>query len=370
MIIGIDISQIVYHTGVSRYTKELVRNLLRLDKKNSYKLFAGVWRQREAIDEYLQSLTSEGLSFQSYVKLFPPMLADRVWNSLHLFPIERFTGKVDVFHTSNWAQPPTKAVKVSTVHDITPILYPETHTKKVIQNFTRNVRLVRKECAVVLADSKATKQDLVTHCGFSEDTIKVIYLGVTSEFEPVTNNVSLRKVKDRYGITGEYLLSVGTQEPRKNLSKVVEAFTKLNPDMQLVLVGKKGWGSEERGVDSKKIIATGFVSDKDLPSLYSNATAFIYPSEYEGFGLPVLEAMACGCPVITSNVSSLPEVAGEAGICVNPHSKEEIMMAIKKVVSDNKIQKQMKEKSLKQAKQFSWEKTAQETLQVYQQAYE
>jgi glycosyltransferase involved in cell wall biosynthesis len=365
MIIGIDISQIVYKTGVSRYTEELVRNLLRIDKNNRYKLFAGVWRQRKIVEDFLRELTTEKLDFESYIKLLPPLAAELLWNDLHLVTIESFMGKVDLFHTSNWAQPPAKAKKVTTVHDLVPILYTEHLVPKIVQNFNNNIKWIKKECERIIAVSESTKADLINQIGISGDQIDVVYSGVSNKFKPVTNALQIEKVKKKYGIEKDYFLTVGTLEPRKNIDKVVEAFEKINnKDLSLVIAGKYGWG-QRQAEDRDRIITTGFVSDEDLPALYSGSKAFIYVSLYEGFGLPVLEAMGCGCPVVTSNVSSLPEVAGGAALLVNPNSAKEIVAAVNKIVEDKELRKKLSKQSLLQAEKFSWKTTAEKTLEVY-----
>ncbi len=367
MIIAIDISQIVYATGVSRYTKELVKNLLAIDKQNTYKLFAGVNKQKQAIQDYLAQLDHLKLTYAPYVKFFPPRVADIVWNQFHFWPIDRFIGKCDLVHTSNWAQPPSQAKKISTVHDLTPLLIPQEHTPQVIHNYQRNLAWISKECDAVIAVSWITKKDLLNHSKVSEDKIKVIYSGIEDKFQLV-DNALITKVRQKYHITQDYLLFVGTLEPRKNLSRVIKAFLKLNhPTLQLVIVGKYGWGQR---LDSEKnqtnIISTGFVPDEELPALYSGAKIFLYPSLYEGFGFPILEAMACGCPVVSSNISSLKEIAQDNAKLINPYKTIEIILAIRQLLTQPELRKNYIEKGLKLAKTFSWQKTATQTLDLYQ----
>ena len=368
MRIGIDISQVVYGTGVSRYTSELVRYLLELDKKNQYFLFAGVWRQRKKVENFLKNLKNKGYKFQSKIVLFPPKVADFVWNRLHIFPIERFTGPLNLFHSSNWAQPPASCPIVTTVHDLTPLKYPQAFDKSAIVSFKRNLYWVKKQAKFIIVDSKRTRKDLIRE-GFNEEKIKVIYLGVSKKFKPVKDKKKIEEIKKKYGIKGDYILSVGTLEPRKNTKRVIDVFTQLTAhNSQLVLVGKHGCGNQSKSQitnHKSQIIFTGFIPDTDLPSLYSGAKLFVYPSLYEGFGLPVLEAMACGCPVITSNVSSLPEVAGNAALLVNPKSTKEIKKAMEKLLTSEKLRKSLVKKGLTQAKKFSWKKTARQTLEVY-----
>ena len=367
MIIGIDISQIVYETGVSRYTQDLVRNLLRVDRKNTYKLYAGVWKQKTKIEEYLASLTSEKLRFQEYLKPLPPKLAEIAFNDIRILGIDIFIGKCDIFHTSNWTQPHTHAKKVTTVHDLTPVLYSQYHTKAVIRNFKKNIALITKECQKVIAVSKATKNDLLNYTQIPAEKIEVVYSGIGDQFKPVRKLDIIQQTLKKYQINSDYLLSVATFEPRKNLKRVIAAFKVLSTSsLTLVLVGKYGWGSDSANIlQQSGIKSLGFVPDQDLPSLYSAASGFVYVSEYEGFGFPVLEAMSCGCPVITSNVSSLPEVGGEAALLVDPQDTQAIKNAMYRISTDKQLYRDLKHASLKQAETFTWRKTAKKTLAIY-----
>jgi glycosyltransferase involved in cell wall biosynthesis len=220
---------------------------------------------------------------------------------------------------------------------------------------------------LVIAISRATRDDLVRLMGVDPERIRVVYPGIDHGLFNVSNAVEQAHLKDlqlRYGIGGRYLLYVGDSEWRKNLRRCLEALQGINPEVKLVLAGKRaltdarlhGW-IEELGLD-KRVILPGFVPDADLPVLYGGAVAFLFPSLYEGFGLPVAEAMACGCPVITSGVSSLPEVAGEAGLLVDPCSVAEIREAMVRVIDDADLCRQLTEAGVRQASRFSWERAA------------
>jgi len=365
MIIGIDISQIVYQTGVSRYTKDLVRNLLLADKDNEYKLYAGVFRQLPLILSFLRQLKNEGTKFKSFIYPISPKLADKFWNQWRLLEIENLIGHIDVWHSSNWTQPRTKAKKITTIHDLTPVLFPNYHDQLVVENFKRNLQLIEKNIDMVAVDSRATKDDLENNSSINRQKITVIYPSVNSIFCQKSKE-SIDNVKKKYKLEKPYILSVGTKEPRKNIKRLIEAFVSLGrSDIELVLVGKHGWGEKivEMGNQIREL---GFVDDEDLSILYSGAEAFVYPSLYEGFGFPVLEAMACGCSVITSNISSLPEVAGEAALLVYPKETKEIANAINTLLNDDKLRQKLVKNGLEQAKKFSWEKTAKEMLKIYQ----
>lgn len=355
MKIGIDISQIVYQTGVSRYTAELVKHLLKIDQENQYFLYAGSLRQRSIIQAFAAQLPRKT---KLVLTLLSPKLADFAWNRFNLLP----PPETDVFHASNWALPRTKSKLITTIHDLTFLKYPQTHTPYSVAAHTRHLNQAKKYADRIIAVSESTKKDLIDY-GIPTEKITVIYEAAGSIFRPVDP----RDVKAKHGLTKPYFLSVGTREPRKNLQRLIEAFSKLptrsDLEVTLVIVGPIGWGESLKIPSNVRFL--GFVPDEDLAGLYSGAKAFVYPTLYEGFGLPVLEALNCGCPVITSNLSSLPEVGGEAAIYVNPLSVAEITQAMAAVRKLN-----LSGKSLTQAKKFSWEKTAKATLKVYQEVYE
>jgi glycosyltransferase involved in cell wall biosynthesis len=360
MKIGIDISQIVYGTGVSVYTQNLVENLLKIDKKNDYLLFGGSLRQKDKLQKFGAKIFS-----------FPPTLADFVWNRLHLFPIENFLGTIDVFHSSDWTQPPTKAAKVTTIHDFGFLKYPEVAHPKIKAVMERRFKWIKKEVDLIIAVSQATKKDIMEILNIPEEKIRVIYEAVSEDVNQVKDQKIIQKVKKKYGLKGNYLLSVATLEPRKNLKRIIKAFYLLKKkDLSLVIVGKPGWDEEisQWGLKNKdqRIIFTGYISHEDKQALYSGGTCFVFPSLYEGFGLPILEAMKCGCPVVTSNLSSMPEVAGKAGILVDPLNVKNIAEGINQAIKDKQ---ELVNKGFEQVKTFSWEKTARETLKVYEEVF-
>lgn len=365
MRIGIDVSQVVYEgTGAATYTKELLKALLSQDHANEYTLFAGSLRLHPKLEKFTQSLPQ---SVTSHFVYLPPTILNIIWNELHFLPVETFMGKLDVFHASDATQPPSKAKKVTTVHDLVAYHFPQTLQKAQVQIQKKRLAWVKKEADAIIAVSEATKRDLITLLEIPESKITVIYEGVSSEF-----NASLRsqyekiaQVRGKYKLPEKYLLNVGTLQPRKNLVRLIEAYKKLKNPPLLAVAGKSGWGKGAEVAKHVKIL--GFVPQKDLPYLYAGAYGFVYPAIYEGFGLPVLEAMACGTPVVTSNTSSLLEVGGDAAIFVDPHDLASIYEAIKQLLTLFETDYQsMQQKGIAHAKQFTWEKAAQETLAVYQ----
>lgn len=271
-----------------------------------------------------------------------------------------------------------KSKKILTVHDLTPLFFPETHTKKFVLVWNTTLKLIRKKIDQVIADSVSTKNDCIKYLHIPEEKIKVIYLGVDKIYHPIDNKSEIRgELERKYNIDSPFILYVGTLEPRKNIPALFKAFSKLRKrmDYKLVIVGMKGWKYKRIFKTIKElqlekhIIFTGYVSEEDIVKFYNIAEVFVYPSIYEGFGLPPLEAMACGCPVITSNTSSLPEVVGDAGILVDPNDIEGLSDKIYEVLSNEDLRNELSEKGPERAKMFSWQKTAKQTWEIYESLY-
>jgi len=296
---------------------------------------------------------------------------------------------VDIYHSPFLSFPsrdllPTKTQRVITIYDLIPIKFPEFFTASQIDLINRAFSKIDADQDWVACISESTRNDFLDFFDGSFDDSRVIVtpLAASEKFYPVKNRELIHSVLRRHGIPPEvpYLLSLCTLEPRKNLKAVISSFAKVvlesrNPDLNLVLVGVKGWKNKDifdeiaKNPDlESRIFLTGFVPDQDLSPIYSGAQCFVYPSFYEGFGLPPLEAMQCGVPVITSNTSSLPEVVGDAGIMVRPDDLDGLCQAIHSVLADNLIRADMASKSLQRAQQFSWSKCADETVKLYKQA--
>lgn len=366
MKIGIDISQIVYGTGVSFYTKNLVENLLKIDKENEYRLFFSSLRQTIPSDFKIKNKKAK------IIKLpFPPTILEPLWNQCHWPSIERLTGKLDVFHSSDWIQPPCSCAKVTTIHDFGFLKFPQTAHPKIKKVMERRLAWVKKEVDKVIAVSQATKKDALEILGLPEEKIKVVYEANPEDLKIIKDKKKIKEVWRKFKINSPYVLSVSTLEPRKNLKRLVQAFGMLaDKNLSLVVVGKQGWGDLGlTNFKSSKVIFTGYVTQAEKAALYSGALCLAFPSLYEGFGLPVLEAMGCGCPVLTSNVSSLPEVAGRAGLLVDPLDVREIAKGLGQMVANKDLRQDLISKGFVQVKKFSWEKVARETLKVYEEVF-
>jgi len=365
MRIGIDVSQIVYQgSGIATYTQKLVENLLQLDQKNDYVLFGSSLRQRQKLKDFVQ-----GKRAMAKLYPWPTLFLEKLWNNLHVYPIEKLIGEVAVFHSSDWLQPPAQAKKVTTVHDVIPFKYPASFSPRgghdIVANQQRRLAWVKKEVALVMVDSQATKDDVLEILGIPAQKIRVVRLAADASFRPQPT-AKIEQIKEQYGIKGDYLLNVGAREPRKNLAGVMEAFKLFSRTPRrrasLVIAGKQAWGeNHEYRVPGIKYL--GYVPSEDLPALYSGAACFVYPSFYEGFGLPVLEAMACGCPVVTTDRGSLAEIAGGAAVLVDPEKPAVIAAGINQAIQG---QDKLRRQGIVQAKKFSWQKTAQAVRQVYE----
>lgn len=374
MIIGIDVSSVSYQTGVSNYTLNLVRNLIKIDKSNQYKLFYSSLRL-PLPDEIKKLAQNKNVSIYQF--RLPPTLLQIIWNRLHIIPIEIFIGKCHIFHTSDWTQPPTLSAKtIATIHDLTPFLHPEWHHPKVINAHTHKMYWAVKQCSQFICVSHNTQSDLLKlFPQINKTKTTVIYEAAESkygEFLKLSEKIQEKKklvIKKQYGLEN-FILAQGTREPRKNLNRLIEGFLIFkqkypNTKTELAITGKYGWGNDISTKDpSIKIL--GFIPEKDMVALHASAICLIYPSLYEGFGLPIVKSLKVGTPVITSNNSSLKEIATDCAILVDPTSTTDIAKAIEKITQSQKLRQQLSQKGIEMSKQYSWTKTAQQTLQIYQ----
>lgn len=367
--IAIDVSQIVYQTGVSTYTENLVKSLLKIDHKNQYLLFGTSLHHSGKFKKLKRELASSpNVSFKFF--MFPIRFFEILFNKIRLFPVDKIIGEIDVLHTSDWIEPKvssSKIHKITTIHDMVPYLFPMTLHKRILKNQLRRLKIVKVESAALITPSKIAREDTIKFLGIPGEKITVIPEAVSNVFKPQPEEKIIEVLK-KFKIKKPFILTVGTQEPRKNIHKLIDAFeniAKERENVTLVLTGKYGWGQALEIVPNT--IQTGFVTKEELICLYASCRVFVYPSLYEGFGLPVLEAMACGAPVITSNNSAMAEIAQDSAILVNPRNDMQIKRAIELVLDLNEDDYQkMIRASLDRARQFTWVKTAKETLKVYE----
>ena len=353
------------YAGVYYYTKHLIEALIKIDKKNEYifihsrpnDFFTG---QKEVIIPNYRWLpgwmTLRKFVFISFAlrKIKP----DVVLEPAHIGPFSFL-----------W-----NCKKVVTIHDLTPVLFPQYHIK--ISSFIHKLFLpiILRNADGILVPSECTKKD-IERIYKPKVPIQVTYEAVTDDFHP-SSKKQIKEIMHKFGIEKSYILSVGTLEPRKNLITLLNAYKFLKEkgyDYQLVIVGKKGWYFkkflEEIENFGKNIIIAGYISRNELSAFYSGAEVMVFPSLYEGFGLPPLEAMQCGCTVICSNTSSLPEICEEAAIYIDPHKSGKLEKALLRVLTDDNIRAKMRHEGIKQANKFSWEKCAGETLEFFNLLY-
>jgi len=293
-------------------------------------------------------------------------------------PVQLVTGKIDLFHSPDFVLPAISGDVPSllTVHDLSFVHFPDTFTPALINYLNGVVPRSVDRATHILADSQATKEDLVNIWNVPQNKITVLYSGVSGKFRPVTEKEQLRLVREKYGLGDDpYFLSVGTVQPRKNFQMLFRAFEPVAKEFEhnLFIAGGKGWLYEKVLVDierrglTDRVRFIGFVDDADLPALYSGATLFLFPSIYEGFGLPLLEAMACGVPVITSDASSLPEVSGEAAIQLSPEQPERWTSAIMELLNDPGRRAALVAAGFIQARTFTWTKASRQLASIYDQ---
>lgn len=357
MKIAIDISQAIYGTGVSVYTKNLAASLIKLYPEDQFILFGGSLRRK-------QELLTLARKIKGIPKIypFPPTFMDLIWNSLHVLPVEKFIGQVDLIHTSDWTEPPSKLPKVTTVHDLIPFKFPQTTTDSIRNTHKKRLAWVMRESDKIIAVSQSTKEDLISIMKIPNEKIVVIPEGVEDRYCPQSIDIQ-EIIKKRYHINEDYIFTLSTLEPRKNQARLIKAFKLVKesfPNLQLIIGGRTGWGKIPEAVEG--VSMPGYIPDADLPGLYSGCLAFVLPSIYEGFGLPPLQAMSCGAPVAVSNVSSLPEVVEGAGVLFDPESVESIAAGIIEAIENRS---KLKPLSLAQASKFTWEKTAERTHDIY-----
>jgi glycosyltransferase involved in cell wall biosynthesis len=366
-------------SGIGRYIYHLASSLLRLDPGNEYTFFYGYSFGRE-----LRSQPDPAVMAAKAVATRVMKDPWRLREAIHrvTFLMGRLRRGFDLYHEPNYVPLPFPGPLVITVCDLSVLTYPESHPPQRVAWFARGFLPAVKRARRLLTISHYVKQEIVDRLQVDPARIDVTHLAADERFLPVPPE-TIERVLSARGLPRRYLLTVGTVEPRKNLPTLLRAYARLPASLQeehpLVVVGMQGWvGDSTHYRDiaalaqqlrlTDRVVFAGYVPDEDLPAIYRGATAFVFPSLYEGFGLPPLEAMACGTPVVCSNAASLPEVVGEAGLLVEPTDVQGFAAAMERVISSQELRSDLSAQALVRARQFSWDGCARGTLATYRAA--
>ncbi len=365
MHVGIDARLIYYRqAGISQYTLRLMEQLADINGEDQFTIF-----QSRKDDSHLTGR--------------PNFYRRSLWTPPHhrleqlLLPLELSAVDIDVLHSPDFIPPFRRHCKsVITVHDLNFLLFPEFLTPESASYYGQIDQAVRS-CDHIIAVSECTKKDIVRLTGAPDSKISVVYEAAHPLYRPMRDPAERHEARNRLGLQRDFVLFVSTIEPRKNVPGLLRAFRRLltdyRPDVDLVLAGEKGWLIDEvfrlvQELDlEQRVHFQGRVTPQDLLLLYNSAQLLIHPAFYEGFGLPPLEAMACGTPVIVSNTSALPEIVGNAALLVDPDDTDAMAVAMWRVLSDPDLHQELSEKGLNRSLDFSWRKAAQQTLAIYRQ---
>lgn len=376
MHIGIDITSTIYNRGVSRYTTNLVRGLLQ-HPEMKLTLYGSSLRQRQQLIDIAEGLKKEvGAKAETVIQSYPPSLYNFLWNKLHFPKVKSMMPKIQLFHSWDWLQPPDQDIPiVSTIHDLAILKYPETAHPKILEMHKQSWKVLKERQATIIAVSRATKRDIVELLEIPEENVKVVHEALPVEVQTISQTITeekLEQLKSKLSLDRPFILFVGTREPRKNIKNLVDAWLPLEKDIDLLVAGESGWDETETQkyqTMSPHLRFLGRVSDEELSVLYSEAALFAFPSLYEGFGLPILEAFYHGTPVVTSNISSMPEVAGNAAELVDPISVESIREGITTILNENEREQQKRlQKMIIRQQMFNWPEVINSTVSVYKQA--
>jgi glycosyltransferase involved in cell wall biosynthesis len=366
MHVGIDASRIALEerTGTENYTYNLIEAIKKVDKVNKYTLYFN------KLPQYFE------ISQSNVSTRYIPML--RFWTQFRLLT-EVMLNPPDILFIPAHTLPLIRRASlktVVTVHDLGSEFLPEYHQfpQKLYLNWSTKFAVAQADSLIAVSES--TKRDLVKKLGAKPGKISVIHEGIDKSFYFKRDQEEINRVRSHFGLTRPYLLFVGTVQPRKNLEFLISAFAEAKiKGFDLVIAGKPGWLYEEiykapaKFAVEKHVKFLGFVDSQYLPGLYSGAGAFVYPSLYEGFGLPLLEALACGCPIIEANNSSIPEVVGEAGLLFKTNDKKDFIKQLRRVLKDDLLLASLEVKAEEQLKKFNWDKTAKETVELFEKVY-
>jgi glycosyltransferase involved in cell wall biosynthesis len=351
--IAFDVSPLSHeHTGVNNYIRGSLGGLVEVASERGHSVVAFAPTSpagRRAIPE-----TLAGLDVELRLLTLPGAHGWRTaWSVLGWPPAERWLGRFDVLHFTDWMFPPQRhGVRTTTIHDLVPLHHPEWTTRRTQSMHSRKYRNAARTCDVVMANSSYTADDFARTLGFPRERVVVASPGIGADFTADGGAADLG---------APYVLTVATLEPRKNLGTLVEAFGLLDDGLSLAVVGGQGWG-EQPQLDRPGVVRLGRVSDAELARLYRGAACVAYPSRFEGFGMPITEAMACGAPVVASRHPSMDDAAGDAAIRVDPESPQAIADGIRDAIARRE---ELRRLGLEHAKRFSWRQTGEAFLEGY-----
>lgn len=357
--------------GVGVYAKNLIEELVRTSSSDAH--FFVVAQDDEPEFDFVCQHNATLIRVPAKLFRWLPL---RFLLEQMVLPLLLLRYRIDVLHSLHYSFPLVRfgTKQVVTLHDMTFFNMPEVHMPVKVAYFRAFIRASILFADKIIFVSDSTRRDCVARFGAIKGSAEVIHLGKSKALRPSLDGAELERVSRKYGLGSEFVLYIGTIEPRKNLSRLVSAFARISdrhPKLLLVLAGAKGWMYDDL-LDTvgklkleSRVVFTGFVQEEEKPFLLAAAKAFVYPSLYEGFGIPVLEALACGVPTVTSRTSSIPEVAGQAALLVDPLDVDAMACALERVLSDDTVRQQLRQESLLQAAKFSWTQTAELTLMAY-----
>lgn len=352
--------------GNETYATNLIEALAEVDSFNRYTLYV---TKREAVERFGNRWPNVDVRLT-----LPHTPLVRIPLTLS---VELRRRPVDILHVQYTSPPFTPCPVVNTIHDLSFEHLPETFKRRSWRQMRLTIRRSAQSAAHIITDSEYSRNDILTTYRLPPDRVTATPLAASSRFRPVGDSTELERVRTKYGITGDYILTVGSIQPRKNMPRLIRAYArlcreaKLESIPKLIVAGKRAWlfddtlDAAENSAVRDQILFVGYVPEEDLPALYTAAKCFVYPSYFEGFGIPTLEAMRCGTPTITSNRTCFPEIIGDAGLMVDPFDERAIQEGMVRVLGDEKLRRELSEKGTKRASRFDWKETAQQTLKVY-----
>lgn len=372
MRIGIDATAVPPKPmGAGLYIVYLIQELGKLDTPHKFVVYS-----QEYLRPYLEECDSENIQIV-WLKNMHPVLR-LIWEQI-AFPRLVRKMNLDLLHSPHYTMPLSHPVPtVVTFHDLTFFVYPEKHVRSKQVFFPWMMRRSSKKADMIITDSENTRLDAIQLLGIPLEKIITVHLGYRDIFQPMADQGFLDTIRKKYQLPLHYILYVGALEPRKNVPVLLDAFEQLaqqNPHLHLVLTAGTGWHNQtvldqiDMMLSRDRVHRLGHVFYADLPALFNLADVFVYPSLYEGFGLPPLEGMACGTPVITTNISSMPEVVGDAGILVPPNDEAALLQAIRQVLEDETLRQRLAMAGPRQAANFTWKHTAEKTIRIYEQVF-